>query len=1716
MALEEATVKEEIVRLAAEIRDERMAAIDPVALRWLALLPEWTVSLAVACDFPTGDRPLEDLLESALAARLCEVHRQTDIDGTIALRFWMPDSTRSSLLEQWQREDGPRMRSEAAEIAARVLAAIEHGTRVSRGVSCWARLADRELAPNATPGEALTRSVSAAMTEGDSATALEWAFAGQELAKPLGAEMELAVTRALRRINLHYRALQDARRLSRFVERPEQMAAVDDLLASEDEWAAHFIGPSGVGKTMLLRYLAGSQRQVARVASASLIDFDYIDPRYPLERPARLLEELAHGLEDDIEDDAQESLLRSFRDAVADVDALGAHPDPLGTEEFERVVVAFAAFVTELRPPVLLILDTCEELAKLHPAGEDVPSIGAAFEIVERVHAAAPAVRVAFAGRRWLTPIASNMERRGAVPGSVMSLQKRRYLRMHEVRGFDRAEAVRYLREGHGLDLDSATIDAVLDRAPESGRAPSVGELDAAPRYSPADLEIFGDWLERDPGLSVETIEPGDFSRYVQARIVDRLADSPEVLAAIPAAVQLERFDSRAIQPALGGDTRTRSLALAGLIEQEWTHLRGGPEPDDIVLEIDPGLLPRLRSYYEDDPRRRAQLDAARAVLAPHLAKLLDSPPEELSADLVDAALRVLDPPNAATGFDRLAERVVRGGTWSWAEAVCGRLLSEERETRLAEPVKASVRALYVAALAQRGTSVDLGPLWESVEAEAPWHPDLEQWAILTARGRLGAVRAQAARGEVDENAVAAAYEITRPLLGRPRSAPVLVPALVATVEALVDLAEEHRVTTPPTLVQSCIEWLDDRFESEATRAYVLTLAGRLHAIRGDWDAAREVFDRVSTMGIDSEDDAEPRSADWVAPASRSHRTLLELLRFELADRSETDELLTRCEAAALADPGSVDAAQLLSLTLQARLASGSLTATAIDRVAEREQAFAGHRLAAPAHRVAPPLFVSIADGSMALGRAHEARRLLAGRERLESALHSDETRAAVLGSVRAVRRLRLRDRLGLVVALSSSDDDELRTEALAAGALIVGMQPALGRATDYDHAAWRARILLDARGDEDALTPPRAPKEGSADSPVTTMHGALDRLEAEMIRWRAGTRRVDPAAHDEVRGLAASLNEAGTIQDPLDAEQLRVALRLHAFLDSPLSIPARRRQLAARLALDEGELLALRLPQQAAKLLWLAKDLFEPAGDAQGAFMAGLRAAIAEIHAGRADRARSRRHAILSSYERVRGGDPALPPFEALTAPGVPDQQADEALRSSPLRSWLRRLVTYLRWCDDVALGSESWTSTLGVDPELALVPAARSTTLATPSRRARLRRFGGLGLATLTPLATAFVTGAVLGASLAIGLAVAGAVILLTLAAELIAIVLPRLVLPVDQFDVSVAPARTLRPGHTTEAELWGAPQTRHKPVEAYLHLLRLFRPRRWAAIMPLHEGAGQTPPRPMARAVRPRFRRGYLPVRLIVTPDLAPFGWERRLASRAVLRHDASPVRWPRIWRVRPEGLFSQAPEAFPEAIGATCAPSWRPFVERASEGVVDALNPPTAALKPTSQPVRAVIALGAPVITRAGWRLHLDDERPDAPSSTQRQRVLESPDRLVREAPIVVVFGRPGGQRPTIDRRMTDGLRGFANEAFLAGAHAVIAVPVLPTATAGLVLAQLTHAIGSWSSVPNDERLSQLADELRTIIYADLARDDDTDQDRLRRIELALDVCLFAPR
>ena len=275
----------EIAALLNEWEQERPRALDPEALAYLALVPTWTRRLAERCSFPLR-KPWDEFLAGAEAAGLVQQQPAEADDEQQAdlLRFWMPEAARAGALQQVVEA---LHRDYLVDLAVRlggtisgldpddpaVPAITRRWAEMAREVGPGRQMAEKaivqiERQPGAADSSAAARVLFQRVTElvdrreteladkRETGEARVWIDAGELLAAAVGGRLVDVVELAKRRVELSYREDVDRRYLTRFVERPEQLAAFHELMTGPDHlWALHYLGMGGVGKTMLLRHI---------------------------------------------------------------------------------------------------------------------------------------------------------------------------------------------------------------------------------------------------------------------------------------------------------------------------------------------------------------------------------------------------------------------------------------------------------------------------------------------------------------------------------------------------------------------------------------------------------------------------------------------------------------------------------------------------------------------------------------------------------------------------------------------------------------------------------------------------------------------------------------------------------------------------------------------------------------------------------------------------------------------------------------------------------------------------------------------------------------------------------------------------------------------------------------------------------------------------------------------------------------------------------------------------------------------------------------------------------------------------------------------------------------------------------------------------------------------------------------------------------------------
>ncbi|MEZ4468220.1 MAG: ATP-binding protein [bacterium] len=557
------------------------------------------------------------LVNDAVAGRL----------GLVGLDAAVADGVVVRVGEAWRLADPPPLDDGALRAGIIGLGHALAGPDLPPVVERWATLARLADAPEAF-AEALMDRV-----RGGS-DGVRWVEAGRALQGLLGGRLRLGVARAARALLLAERREEDRRALRHFV-LPAALKTVFEELWHPDRFALHLQGAGGVGKTTFLRHLT-AELAPAMQAVVARLDFDHLDARYPERDPGLLLAHLAEDLLLQADRESAEDgligvgrLADRVREGLSGL-AAGA-PDEA---EIQALVEAFGDALQSLGGPVLLLFDTCEELARRRADGQPSRAVEETLRRVEALQARAPNVRVIFSGRWALPP--------------------RDWLRVQALAGFDAGDADRYLAgrsEGCSPPPAWVTRPALRQTLLERSRADR--------HYSPFELSWRAAWIEAEPQISEADLRDPTADRYVELRILGRLTD-PDVRSLLPAAARLGTFDVGLLRGCVDLPEVRLASAFAELARQEWVAAKGE------WLTLDERVRARL-ARGADDARVAAAL----------LGRLLSGAPGMLFAGLA-ARWLTLEPTGIKEDWEKIVARVERQGEWPgwrgrWSRRRCAR-----------------------------------------------------------------------------------------------------------------------------------------------------------------------------------------------------------------------------------------------------------------------------------------------------------------------------------------------------------------------------------------------------------------------------------------------------------------------------------------------------------------------------------------------------------------------------------------------------------------------------------------------------------------------------------------------------------------------------------------------------------------------------------------------------------------------------------------------------------------------------------------------------------------------------------------------------------------------------------------------------------------------------------------------------------------------------------
>ena len=1125
------------------------------------------------------------------------------IDISSSKRFWVCDSAKPDLIEHLNRRKGPKFLTDAVIATGKGIleACQKESLDIAAATWRWSQIATR--CANVPQAAAfLAEQIRTAVASGDTTEALEILNLATPLARIVGAELEPAVVLGKHRIQIAFRRAADERHLACYLPRKEQIEAFDELLLEPDgantHWALHYLGMGGVGKTMLLRHIVAHLAiKNGEKLPTTRVDFDHISPDYPARKPGELLAAMAEELR--FYGTSLESRFNDFTSHLIAVHrALSNEPPPddplqnIQSDSFGLLLDKFAALLMDLPKPVILILDTCEELAKLEPAGTMLPSVEATFKILEELHRRVPQIRVVFAGRRLLARAgcreSDNQCRWKAEPGSLSERNKllpseKDFLRLHVVRGFTGKEAEDYFDRIVQLDIDSERRKAILKASPDAGAPPGIewrgvppAGNDDTPRYNPFDLFLYTDWIREDKNITAETIGSGETDPYVEVRIVQRIADEA-VRQALPAAVLLRRFDIEMLRDVVTGGDEALKRVYRDLGAQEWIDFQQG------VLQVDTNLLPRLERYYGRE-RRQHLLARARDALQPALASFLKTaleapdPFSVLTVANVDAALRLLPAPDAAVLWDQIDRRVTMFGNWSWADNVCAYLLNENNAAGSeSSPLRAAVRATMAGVALHNPPYEPVLRWWLEVESKAGYHPDLAIGAWLRVRASL-----------VMHPVTAAHVALIRGMHPDHWRYEQTVAGFAASLERLSDSGND-------ALPES--DFAFDESVPIEVRAFIACLYSR-HATSSRIIAhAKTLAKSISAVN------PQHHWADWRGTACVSDRVRLELLREKVsgteaneadAGGSETSRPVTRRNATpkelkewsrdAAQRLRNIDSERLLSRLIQIALAHNIRT---LPKLPTEQLYDLDRRPVFPAHREVPPLFASVAEALLVKGKARDAISVVSNV--MEIARSRQDTEAMAAGRL---LELQIARRMRWPNALSSANE-------------LIGIQQP--QSSPF-HRWWATQPVLS--NDDTTKLLDSVERQGPGifrrlDNSVDAF-SILDAFEADLL-----AKRIGRVSH-YTKGM--KLSDDPLLKHLSPSESIRWRLRISALFESAKrSMPVARdqRRNAAEIALEEAELLALRLGTKSDWMFQWAAKAFMTANDSFGALRAVLGPAL-------------------------------------------------------------------------------------------------------------------------------------------------------------------------------------------------------------------------------------------------------------------------------------------------------------------------------------------------------------------------------------------------------------------------------------------------------------------------------------------------------------------------
>lgn len=597
-------------------------------LNWFLLLPGISSTSAELLLLPCGEMDVEEYLLAQVEAGVLENFETIEFDTEKSMNiFLMTNSTKTAILSTISKIPDYKVRLQRV---AKTLASKIMNLRLSQSekrLYQWAELIAKETA--ALP-QRLCDLVEQEIRHKDSAAASNWIEVAN-LATIIYPELRQSIDSASRLIELFNRRVIDERHLANYLVREEQITAVKNLIdGSDTSWSLHFRGDGGVGKTMLARHIT-SKLGFENHWSVARVDFDYLNPNYPVKAPGLLLEVIARELSVHITTAAASKIFKLFLSEVQNLHKqierkLNAeHTTKLAEELSNKVIEQFAVALRAVRNPVI-ILDTCEELEKSTFWDDEFKegvqlskNIENMLSVFCKLHVQVPSLRLILLGRRSLNQYNQQFPN----------------LKLTEIpiSGFGKDEASLYLKKRL---INPAFFELVLNRCRTTQNANC---------YSPFELNFYSNWIATDPNFEANQLERADVDPYIENRVLHRIRNE-QMRKAVPILALLRKFNKFTLQlifAELSADSFKR--LFDEISRQEWVTAGG-----DGSLELVQGFDTRLSAYFDRvDPVYQSQLK--RKTAKQLLNALSEYSTGELDTSLYISIFNMMDGPEQTEIF---------------------------------------------------------------------------------------------------------------------------------------------------------------------------------------------------------------------------------------------------------------------------------------------------------------------------------------------------------------------------------------------------------------------------------------------------------------------------------------------------------------------------------------------------------------------------------------------------------------------------------------------------------------------------------------------------------------------------------------------------------------------------------------------------------------------------------------------------------------------------------------------------------------------------------------------------------------------------------------------------------------------------------------------------------------------------------------------------------